>query len=413
MVTDESAGSRQSLRNVLARLTAGNLAYLAAQFVSFIALAQWSSVTEVGRFSWALALTSPIFLLADMRTRQVQLSTTSTLFHYRSFLVQRIAIQAAVLPVVLSLALWFSPDEETTKIVLGLAILKSIEGLMNVSIGEHMRQEHAGKVAIIQLIRGIVYATAFSVTVLLTSKANLAVLVTAAALLAPLVVAHFTVGRHSRKLRASNVQIIELTRQSWPLGIGFFIGSVTVNGPRFLVETFHGVDSLAVFTAVAYVIVLANTVVDSVTQGIMPRFAGYWRSGRGSQALVVTNQIGLVVAILGIVGVLLAVLLGDKVLLLLFGEPYDAGQLILIALFITATLQYVASTLRSTLIAGGMRKGVLWTSIINLVVTMGVATVWVPSGGPESAGWSLAIGQAIQLLIYFTIARRHLRSFSE
>lgn len=413
MVTGDSAGPQQSLRKVLARLTAGNLVYLAAQFLSFIALAQWSSVTEVGRFSWALALTSPVFLLADLRTRQVQLSTTSTLLHYESFLVQRVAIQAAVLPALFLLAIWFSPDGDTTRIVVGLAILKSIEGIMNVSIGEHMRQEHAGRVAVLQLIRGVVYATAFSVTVFLTSKADLAVFVTAVALLVPVVVAHFTVDRKSRKLRASRAQIIDLTRQSWPLGIGFFIGSITVNGPRFLVEAFHGVESLAVFTAVAYVIVLANTVVDSVTQGIMPRFARYWRSGRGSHALEATKQIGLVVACLGLVGVLLAVLIGDKVLLLLFGEPYDAGKTAMIALFVAATLQYVASTLRSTLIAGGLRKGVLWTSIFTLVVTMSVASVWVPCGGPESAGWSLAIGQAIQLSVYFTLARRQLRRFSE
>lgn len=408
-MTREKRISGQSLRAVLAKLTAGNLAYLGAQFLSFIALAQWAPVAEVGRFSWALALTSPIFLLADMRTRQVQLSTTSTQIHYRSFLAQRAVVQTAVLPVVFILGVSFSPDDATTRIVLGLAVLKTFEGFMNVSIGEHMRHEQAGTVAKIQLVRGISYGATFCLTIFLTSKASIAVLSTAIVLLIPVFVAHFTVAREKRKMRASKEQVIDLTKQAWPLGIGFFIGAVTINGPRLLVEAFHGVESLAVFTAVSYVIVLANTVVDSVTQGIIPRFAGHWRRGQGGYALGVTKRIGLIVACLGMMGLLVAGLAGDKVLVLLFGEPYGSGQLALVALFCAATLQYVASAFRATLIAGGMRKGVLWTSILNLTITLAIASLWVPSGGPESAGWALAIGQGTQLFTYFMLAKRQVR----
>lgn len=400
-------GSRtqKTLRQVVARLTAGNLAYLGAQFLSFLALAQWASVAEVGRFSWALALTSPIFVLADMRTRQVQLATTAKEFSFRSVLVQRIVTQLIAIPIAVLLSLTFAPDRETMNIVLGLTLLKSIEGLMNVSIGEHLRNENAGKVAIIQFARGVVYGGTFSLVIFYTSQASIAVLITAIALVIPLVVAHISLTRAERRLKASSKQIAELTRQAWPLGIGFFIGSLTVNGPRFLIEIYHGVESLAVFTAVAYVIVLANTVVDSVTQGIMPRLAGYWRVGRGNQALAVTKQISIIVAGLGAFGLLIAVLFGDNLLVLLYGESYSSGQLVLIALFCYATIQYVSSTLRSTLIAGGMRKGVLWTSVINLVITMGIASIWVPHAESDSAGWSLAIGQAIQLIIYIYLAK--------
>lgn len=398
--------TQKSLRQVVARLTAGNLAYLGAQFLSFLALAQWTSMAEVGRFSWALALTSPIFVLADMRTRQVQLATTAKEFSYRSVLVQRIVTQLIALPIAVLLSLTFAPDRETMNIVLALTLLKSIEGLMNVSIGEHLRSEHAGKVAMIQLARGVLYGGTFSLVIFITSHSSVAILITAIALLIPLVVAHLSLTKNERRLKASSKQIAELTRQAWPLGIGFFIGSLTVNGPRFLIEIYHGVESLAVFTAVAYVIVLANTVVDSVTQGIMPRFAGYWRTGRGNQALAVTKRIGVIVACLGATGLVLAVLFGDNLLVLLYGESYGTGQLVLIALFCYATIQYVSSTLRSTLIAGGMRKGVLWTSVVNLVITMGIASIWVPQAEPDSAGWSLAIGQAAQLIIYVSLAKR-------
>src|SRR5699024_10804460 len=103
-------------------------------------------------------------------TRQIQLSTTSAQISYRSFLMQRIAIQAGALPIVFMLGLWFSPDGTTTKIVLGLALLKAVEGVMNVSIGEHMRREHAGRVAVIQVARGVIYGVSFSLSIFLTSK---------------------------------------------------------------------------------------------------------------------------------------------------------------------------------------------------------------------------------------------------
>lgn len=89
-MVNKQHGERRSITGILIRLTFGNLAYLGAQFVAFVALAHWSSIAEVGRFSWALALTGPIFIFADMRTGQIQLSTPQHQVPYRTFWLQRL-----------------------------------------------------------------------------------------------------------------------------------------------------------------------------------------------------------------------------------------------------------------------------------------------------------------------------------
>ncbi|GAB3690231.1 lipopolysaccharide biosynthesis protein [Corynebacterium nasicanis] len=393
----------------LLRLTFGNLAYLGAQFVAFVALAQWATLAEVGRFSWALALTSPIFLFADMRTSQIQLSSPPEQVSYRTFVYQRVAMQLLASPVAIGLGLAFAPDRETFAMVLGLTVLKNIEGLINVSLTEHMRFEAMGVVAAIQLVRGILYALVFSLSLFFSGSAIVAIWLTAVILLVPAAQGHLTLPRTARSAGSSRQAMLLLTRDSWSIGLGFFIGSLTVNGPRFLIESYNGVEALGVFAAVSYVIVLANTVVDSVTQGLMPRFSSYWRAGQGRRALNNAFRICALVGLIGLLSLLVSALFGDTILRLLYGAEFAQGKVVLIALFVWATLQYIASALRSVLITGGMRSGVLWTSVINMVVTLALALLWLPTRGAEFAGWALACGQLAQLLIYVWFAARAFR----
>lgn len=402
----------RGVKGMLARLIFGNLAYLGAQFIAFIALAQWATLAEVGRFSWALALTSPIFVFADMRTSQIQLSTTSEQVSYRTFAAQRLMTQLVAAPLAIGLGVAFAPDADTLAMVVGLTVLKFIEGFINVSIAEHMRFEAMGTVARIQVVRGIFYAAVFSLSLLASGSAVVAVWLTAGILVIPTLYGHLSLPRDARAAGTSRQAVMTLTRDSWSIGLGFFIGSVTVNGPRFLIESFHGVEELGIFAAVSYVIVLANTVVDSVTQGLMPRFSSYWRQGAGRRALIQAFRICGLVGGIGAASLVFSALFGDAILHLLYGPEYAQGRIMLVALFAWATLQYIASALRSVLITGGMRGGVLWTSVVNLVVTMICAVLWLPTGGPESAGWALSIGQLAQLLIYLWFSSVYFRKES-
>lgn len=402
--------TQRGITGILLRLTFGNLAYLGAQFVAFVALAQWASIAEVGRFSWALALTSPIFIFADMRTSQIQLSTPHTQLSYRTFWLQRLLTQTVAAPLAVVLGVLFAPDRDTLVMVVGLVALKFLEGFINVSIAECIRVEETGRVAAIQVTRGIFYASVFSVAVYVSGSAATAVWCTAAALIVPTAYAHWSLPRSTRARGSSWGSIVSLTRESWMVGLGFFIASVTVNGPRFLIEAFHGVESLGVFAAVFYVIVLANTVVDSVTQGLMPRFSSYWRGGEIRRALVGAFRICVLVGVVGLVALLISALAGGPLLGLLYGPEYAHGRGVLVALFTYATVQYVSSALRSVLIAGGMRGGVFWISLLTLAVTMAFAGWWVPAGGPESAGWALAVGQLVQMIVYFWLSGQHYRA---
>lgn len=403
-------GERRGISGILFRLTFGNLTYLGAQFVAFVALAQWASIAEVGRFSWALALTSPIFILADMRTSQIQLSTLQHQIPYRTFWRQRLVAQMVASPVAVILGVVFSPDRDTLAMVIGLVALKFLEGFINVSIAEHMRVEETGRVAAIQVTRGIFYASAFSVAVYVSGSAVAAVWCTVAALVIPTAYGHCSLPRSTRVSVAAWNSVVSLTRESWTIGLGFFVGSVTVNGPRFLIEAYHGVESLGVFAAVFYVIVLANTVVDSVTQGLMPRFSSHWRSGEIRRALVGAFRICTLVGVIGLLALVVSAVAGGPLLALLYGPEYADGRPVLVALFTYATFQYVSSALRSVLIAGGVRSGVFWVSLLTLSVAMVFAVWWVPGGGPESAGWALAVGQLVQMSVYFWLSGRHYRA---
>lgn len=394
------------LSHLIGRLSAGNMAYLAGQFTVFVALAHLVPTSEVGRFSWALALTSPIFTLADMRTQQVQMTTAPSQYGYRVFAWQRVLAQLAAAIVSVALGIVSAPDTPTLSTVCAVTVLKTVEGSLNVVMGEHLRREAMGFVAGLQVVRSAVYVAAFVSAVALTLRADFAAAAAAGALLIPLAAGHLAIPQPLRATSGGWHDLIRLSKESLPLGIGFFIGSVTVNAPRFILERYHGVDSLAVFAAVSYAVIVANTIVDSITQGIMPRFSKYWRQNLHDHLLRVTRRLCLGVSALGSLGVITAVVAGGPLLSLLFGEAYRGGAPVLIVLMFSATLQYVTSVLRAVLIAQGMRRGVLWVSAVNMAVALTIALLTVPALGAIAAAGSLLAGQLIQSSTYLVLFGR-------
>lgn len=396
------------LVHAVGKLTAGNLAYLLAQFLVFMVLTRLVPVGEVGRFSWALAITSPIFTLADMRTQQVQMTTPMAVYGYRAFLLQRVAVQGVAVVVSLALGALTSADRMTFATLSAVTALKTVEGILNVVIGEHLRDERMGWVAALQILRSVVYATSFIGVVASTTRIDLGIAAAALVLVIPLVAGHLGLPAANRRATVTRGAMLALSRESLPLGLGFFVTSLTVNAPRFVLERMHGPEELAVLAAVSYAVVLANTVVDSVTQGIMPRVAQYWREGRVAQVLRLTKQLSLAVGSFGLAGVLIAFVGGGPVLGLLFGASYTDGTPVFVVLMVMATSQYIASVLRATLIARGMRREILWVSVLNMGTALTLAFLLVPGLAATGAAMSLVGGQAVQLASYVVLFLRTL-----
>jgi O-antigen/teichoic acid export membrane protein len=385
------------------------LTYLAAQFLVFLALAQLTSTTELGRFAWASALTSPIFTLADMRTQQVQLTTNPAEYTYRDFLRQRLITTGFSMTLLLPVGVVVAPDEGTRTTLLAVIALKSVEAFLNVILGEHLRREEMSHVGKLQVIRACAYMLPFVVIAVMTHRADLSVAGGALSLLVPVVLGHRSVPLQFRECSVSQARMWRLTKESVPLGIGFFIGSVTVNAPRFILERYHGIDSLAIFAAVSYVVVVANSIVDSIVQGAMPRLAILWGLANPSGLIKVIRNMCLAVLAVGLVSVAVAYVGGRPILGLVFGVEYSSGRNVLAAMMVCATAQYIASVLRAALIARGMRMGVTFISLVNLVVSLALSVLLVPGHAGLGLAWSLTAGQALAAVVYSVLVVMALR----
>lgn len=381
------------------------MAYLGAQFLVFIVLANVASTTEVGRLSWALAFASPLFALADMRTQQVQMTTSETTYSYSDFLGQRIVLIGSCLVLTMPLGWYLTEDAATYRTLIAVMLLKSIEGILNVVIGEHLRRERMGLVALLQLVRSVAYFFPFAACVLHWGRADIGLGAAACALLIPVILGHLTLPKSVRKWSPRSRVMMSLSKDSFPLGIGFFIGSVAVNGPRFILERYHGMEALAIFAAVAYIVVVANTIVDSITQAVMPRMFRYWRSGLHRAIARATLLMIGTVASIGLASVGVAVFMGGFVISLFFGPDYRSGQTMLTILMVAATVQYVVSVVRAVLIAQGLRRGVLLISLCNLLATLLVAFLTVEALGGVGAALSLVAGQLLALILYLIMLR--------
>lgn len=391
------AAAPTSLRRAIRGLLFGNLAYLGSQFLMFTSLAHLTSSAEVGRFAWALALASPVFILADMRTQQLQVTDHAMRFSFGDYLIQRMATTVAAWAVLTVAAIALTSDPSSRATLAAVLLMKGLEGVLNTALGDHMRRERMNHVSRIQWLRSLVTLGSFASLAALTHRADGAVAAAGISLLIPIGLAFY--GIPSKRVRSTIAwsRVWRLSLTALPLGLAFFVGSLTVNAPRFLIERYEGLGSLAVFSAVAYVVVLANTVVDTLTQATMPRISHLWNAGSLVAVKGLVRRMMAIGATIGVAGIAASAVMGGSALALLYGDEYRSGKQILLALMTAACMQYMASILRAAVIACGVRKGVLAISLVNFGIVLACAFITIPSHGALGGAWSLAAGQAFAL----------------
>jgi O-antigen/teichoic acid export membrane protein len=145
-----------------------------------------------------------------------------------------------------------------------------------------------------------------------------------------------------------------LKRLLWlalPLGLVMFLNSLNTNIPRYFIEHHLGSKQLGIFSAMAYLLVAGNTVVNSLGQSSSPRLAKYYAAGdSGAFRALLYKLIGIGI-IIGAFGIFIAVVVGKEVLTLLYTPEFAVCGDVFVWLMIAAAVLYVASILNYGMMA--------------------------------------------------------------
>jgi O-antigen/teichoic acid export membrane protein len=327
-----------SLRSNAAWTVAGNGVYALGQWSVVIVLARLGDTAAVGNFAIAAAITAPIVLCANCALRTVQATDVDRRFAPGDYAVFRSVSSLLAAAVILAAATLFTTGAIAwwTTILVGLG--KLVEAVSDLPHGQLWRHERLDLIGKSLTMRGLATPAAAALGPASGGGVIGAVVAIAAAWLAILVLYDFPAAclasrdhpsaeRDRRTFDAPRLR--ELFVQVWPMGLTVMLGSLILNGPRYAVERYLGIEQLGVFAALAYLAMIGNLAATTAAQIALPRQSRFHAAGDIRGFVVLTAALTAGGAVVGALLAVIAWAVGPRLLALVYGPAYADNRAVL------------------------------------------------------------------------------------
>lgn len=382
-------------------VTGGQVVYALTQGVILVVLAKLQGAETVGRFALALAIVTPIAELAHMRLRDVLSTDAAGDYSLIEYVVLTSINGILALGLITAISLSFGYGGETLQVILVVACTKVVELLSFICYGAQSRAERMDRLGISLVLRGTLGAAAMTLGVVITGDLAWGAVGMGAAWLAVLAYYDVPEARHAHpawkvRHRPTLPRLRSLAVLALPLGIMQLLISLAPSIPRVFLEQSAGAASLGVFAGMAYLVVGISTVARALAQTMAPRLGKHYAEGNMvAFKMVLKRQIQLA-SLMGVIGLVGAVLFGRPIVTLLYGAEFGAEAPALVALMFYAGLLYVSMQLIQGLIAARWLRRQMFLALVVIVITLAAGFILIPAYG---------VGGAVAVLIIAGIVR--------
>jgi O-antigen/teichoic acid export membrane protein len=400
--------------------------YALCQWGMLIVLAKLGSPEVVGHFALAAAVTAPVLMITNMQLRGVQATDAKKEYFLSDYLSVRMLSTVIALCVVLLILQLGHFGKAAFLATVMLALAKSVESLSDVFYGFFQQQEKMAFMAKSMIIKGILSVAVLGVVFYLSSSLPWAL---GGLLCAWSLVFMFydwrmgtklltTVeGAAQARLMASSITsfkerqciLFRIVVLAFPLGIVMGIISLNANIPRYAIEKFLGSRELGIFAALAYATVAVNMFIQALGQAVSPRLARHFADGdvKGFKALL--RKMILVNLVIGLAGLLLVFLGGEKILTLIYTREYAVYSTLFVVLMISATLSGIASALGYAMTAARQFNLQVPLFVTVLISTGLISFLMIPRYALYGAAIALIASALIQTVGAGWIVQRAIR----
>lgn len=385
--------------------------YALCQWGMLVALAKLCSTLMVGQFALALAITGPVFVFAGLNLRTVQVTDARRDFQFGDYLGLRLLSIAAGIAVVFAIEIVSRHDVHLMLVVVMTAAAKSLDLIGDTVFGLQQQHERMDRIAVSQMIRGVLQLSAVAAAAYVTRNVLWAVTGQAAVSLAVLLTYDLrsagrlhqfpwptlNPARYPALVRLATLRfgawrnIKALIRLSLPLGLVAMLGSLMVNIPRYFIESSAGMSELAVYSAMGYIMLVGGMASFALCQAAAARLARYYVEDlRQFRKLLL--QLVAISAANGALAVLGSALVGRQFLTIMYRPEYARYPSVFTWLMVAAGVSYVATALSFGLAAARRFDVQLVVYVCAVLVTVSACIPLVPRYGMQGAAVALLVG---------------------
>lgn len=380
-----------------------------------ILLARYTSAEDVGHYSLSLAITTPIFVLAEFGMRTVYLTLHKD-YRFSSFLTVRIIMLSVAFVVSVGVAAFF-PNDLALTIVL-VAAVKSADSLSDLYSAPLQKYNSARTIFRGYVIGALVGSIAVAFVLQQTSDLNLAL---TALLCVSLGVALILMWPPARRrylahepaeLQATprQFELTAIVAAGLPTGVAWALLSLVSTLPQYFLAPLHGAAAVGRFAILLYVLAAVELFMNALSQAWIPQARHYWREANTqiafAKAVIFVSARWTVIFIpLSWIGVWLTYLL----LPVVFGEAYTIGwaEAIPLALCITVTPSVFFGTIGLN-VRNLYAQGIVLSSA-SAVASFTACIMLVTPFGVAGAIWATCIAYFVRSLLTLALLRFNYR----
>lgn len=400
-------GNAFSSRN-LSWMVAGNVSFALTLWLVLAVLARGGGAENVGEFVLALAITTPIMMLAQLRLRDVVATDAGRERPFSSYLTLTAITAALGIVISVGLALLLEGPGPLIWIVLAWAIARGIESLSLILYGLEQQQDEMSRVGRSLIARGVLAVVLFAIVFRATQEVAWAAAAIAVAYAIVLVgydlrgafrstvVRDHHAQNSTSRLKAHRLRALVLV--GLPLGFVALLTSLNDSIPRLLLNESHSKAALGVFGAFGFIVVGGSMFTRSLGHASGPRLGAAVADGDGTRfrtQLLGLTRVALLWGVLAIVG---AAVLGRFFLAIVFGEEFAEhhGEFVLIMIY--AALLFLAAPFTVALIAARRYRSLLAIQAVAVAAVFITGMVAIPPLGVLGAVFALIAGGTVRVL---------------
>jgi O-antigen/teichoic acid export membrane protein len=391
---------------------AGSAAYAGSQWAVLVLLVKALSPAEVGSYAYALAVTSPIFVLASVRLRHLLATAVASPDDFRDYLVARLLTTGCALLASLAIGVFSTSSAETLIVIALVALARSGDAVSDICHGLFQRELDMRTAAVGLMINAACSVLLVRGALVLWQSLPLAAVGYAAgsciALVSwdlPCAVRILNARREGSRASWTWTGVRSLLVRALPLGLSSAVGSIQTNLPRYAIASLLGPAQLAVFAAISHIPLLGHLAVNAASQAALPLLAKDAQPLRASYQARLYGLVASTIA-LGSAGFALTIVVGRGMLGGIYGPAYAEHASVLFWLMAAAVITFTSVILGTGTTARGRFGAQLAISTTSLAVVAASLGPLVQRFGLKGAAGSLLLGSIVELAAYTVLTVR-------
>ncbi|WP_180088200.1 oligosaccharide flippase family protein [Acinetobacter sp. YH01025] len=389
-----------SLLNKAKWLLSGNILFAFSQWLMLIMFSHFSSPMQLGYYSYALAITAPIFMLSNLQLRPLVVAdfNLEKKFSFSEYLSLR--LMTILLAILISLFFVDWENNLALSIVLAVVLIKASESVSDIIYAYYNANKKTKFIS-----RSLTFK---SVLVILLSFCVLYITHNIVYSLAATLIGYlFVLGlldirqniNHLREINFFDKKLIKIMQIGLPLGVAVMLVSLQTNIPRYFLEHYSNVELVGVYTILYYFIVIGGIAINSVCQYLSPNFSEFYRDLRIEELKGIIKNAFLIALSLGVSGLVVSLFLNDFIIKIIYGKDYLAYAYLLPYIMIAGIFTYLSVVNGYLLTSLKLLKIQMPVFLILVCLTVIYSYLLIPVYGLTGAIYTTILSAVSQFLI--------------